>query len=277
MLNVADLPARRHARCAGLRIGWREAGAGTAPALVLLHGIGSTSTGWVEQLRALSRERRVIAWDAPGYADSEPLPQAAPAAGDYAQVLAALLDELGIAQACLVTNSLGTLMALALAALRPSQVCGLVLGAPTAGLKSMPSPQREQAESERIEKMRTLGPRALRAQEAERLVAPGTSEELLEFLRSTGDELTVDGYSQAARMLYSTDGVAAIARLEQPVHVICGSEDRITPPRDNALRLVDAARRATVESVERCGHMPHLEHPQRFNRAVERFAISLDR
>jgi pimeloyl-ACP methyl ester carboxylesterase len=273
--DAATLPLRRHAKCGGLRIGWRESGPGSAAALVLLHGIGTTSTGWFGQLRTLSAERRVIAWDAPGYADSEPLPNPAPAAADYAAVLAALLDELGIESACLVTNSLGTLMALALAALRPAQVRGLVLGAPTAGLGRLPQPQREKVAAQRIDAMRTLGPRALRAQEAERLVAPGTSEDVLEFLRSTGDELNVEGYAQAVRMLHGTDGLGMIGALEQPMHVICGTEDRITPPRDNALQLAACARRATFESIERCGHMPHLEHPLRFDQSVERFVRGL--
>jgi len=48
-------------------ISYREAGAG--PALVLLHGIGSSSASWLFQLESLAGYR-LIAWDAPGYGGS---------------------------------------------------------------------------------------------------------------------------------------------------------------------------------------------------------------
>ena len=51
-------------------IAYRETGAG--PALVLLHGIGSGSAGWLFQLETL-KGYRLIAWDAPGYGESENL------------------------------------------------------------------------------------------------------------------------------------------------------------------------------------------------------------
>ena len=123
------LPTLRHA--AG--IGYRESGRRDAPALVLLHGIGSTSAGWRLQYGPLGERYRVIAWDAPGYAGSEPLPSETPEAADYARALGGLLDALEIGSAYLVTNSWGTLIALAFANLFAQRVRAMVLGGPTAG------------------------------------------------------------------------------------------------------------------------------------------------
>ena len=50
---------------------YREAG--TGPALVCLHGIGAASAGWILQLESL-KSYRLIAWDAPGYGESDFLP-----------------------------------------------------------------------------------------------------------------------------------------------------------------------------------------------------------
>ena len=63
----------------------REAGNG--PVVVLLHGIGSGSGSWVHQIDRLSRNFRVIAWDAPGYGDSDPVPD-----GDVGEVVVTTLN-----------------------------------------------------------------------------------------------------------------------------------------------------------------------------------------
>src|SRR3954471_14601106 len=72
-------------------ISYRESGAG--PALVCLHGIGAASAGWILQLETL-KGYRLIAWDAPGYGESDFLPIAEPRPEDYAQALHEFLDRL---------------------------------------------------------------------------------------------------------------------------------------------------------------------------------------
>ena len=44
-------------------ITYRAAGDRRAPAIVLLHGMGSSSAGYRAQLAALSKNHRVIAWE----------------------------------------------------------------------------------------------------------------------------------------------------------------------------------------------------------------------
>ena len=51
---------------------WREAGDGAQVAL-FLHGLGGSRIAWEPQLRALSKVRRVVAWDCPGYGASQPV------------------------------------------------------------------------------------------------------------------------------------------------------------------------------------------------------------
>src|ERR671925_414817 len=86
---------------------------GEGEPLVLVHGIGSQWQGWTPVLDALAREREVIALDLPGFGaspglDRRPTPEALAAA------VGAFLDELDLADAHVVGNSLGGGIALEL-------------------------------------------------------------------------------------------------------------------------------------------------------------------
>jgi pimeloyl-ACP methyl ester carboxylesterase len=252
---------------------YRESGRPDAPALVLLHGIGSTSAGWRLQYAPLGEHLRVLAWDAPGYGGSQPLPGAAPAAEAYARALARLLDALGVRAALVGTNSWGTPTAVAFARLYPARVRALLLGGPAAGWGAAPRAEREQRLAARLEQVAALGMQKMREQDAPELVAPGTRAEVLAWIRGA-DGLHAAGYAQAARMLGAVDVAREIAAVACPVRVLCGTLDRRTPPETNAKRIAAAAPNATLQMVPDCGHLPHLEHPEVFNAAVLELARS---
>ena len=257
-------------------ISYRESGNPGLPPLVLLHGIGSTSAGWRLQFAPLGKRMRVIAWDAPGYGQSKPLAGEAPEPEAYARALAGLLDALGVKQALVGSNSWGTPTAITFARLYPARVSGLVLGGPTAAMGGLPATEREQRMKERIERIRSLGPEKMREQDAARLVAPGTRAEVLGWVRGSAG-LTVEGYVQAVRMMGRIDCVRDIAALDCPIIVVSGEKDIVTPPEANSKKLAAAAKRATLEMFPDCGHLPHLEFPERFNNAVLRAAALLSR
>ena len=248
-------------------ISFRESGRRDAPVLVLLHGIGSTSAAWRLQYGPLGEKFRVIGWDAPGYGGSRPLPDEAPGVEAYAQALARLLDAIGIGSAILGSNSWGTPTAVCFTRLHPQRVRALVLGGPTAGMGALSEEERAKRVAERIERITRLGSEKMRNEDAARLVAPGTRAEVLEWIRNAAG-LTVEGYSQAARMLGAADVVREIAQVTCPVTVVSGDKDIVTPPDANARRIVAAAPNATLETFAGCGHLPHLESPERFNQVV---------
>lgn len=265
------MPLPEVRRAAG--ISYRESGRRDAPALVLLHGIGSTSAGWRDQYAPLGERFRVVAWSAPGYHDSAPLPGEAPAASDYAAALARLLDALSVDEAALVTNSWGTLVALAFATLHTERARALVLGGPTAGSHGLSAAQRNELAAQRIARVRGLGLQAMRVQDAPRLVSGSAAQPVRHWVIHgvEGEAPTADGYCQAARMLYATDGVELIRPLAQPVLVVSGTEDVVTPPERNARLLAAAARSARFAAIEACGHLPHIEKPAAFNALVSDF------
>jgi pimeloyl-ACP methyl ester carboxylesterase len=114
----------------GVRLHVRDTGPRDAPAIVLLHGFGSSLLTWEPWAQALSTNYRVVRFDLPGFG----LTGADPT-GDYSDargltILGALLDKLGIARATLIGNSMGGKLAWMFAAEYAQRVNKLVLISP---------------------------------------------------------------------------------------------------------------------------------------------------
>src|SRR3982750_3224779 len=83
---------------AGYSIGYDEAGSGGALPIVFLHGVGSDKSVWHPQLRHFGAGRRAIAFDYPGYGDSDPAPSGT-TRDDYAAAIISAMRELGVDRA----------------------------------------------------------------------------------------------------------------------------------------------------------------------------------
>src|SRR6202521_4211723 len=94
----------RHIPLHGHQVGYPLAGEG--PAIVLLHGLTGSSTTWREVMPALATRYTVLAPDLMGHGESAK-PRGDYSLGAFAVWLRDLLDELGIARATVVGQSLG--------------------------------------------------------------------------------------------------------------------------------------------------------------------------
>ena len=114
----------------GVRLHVRDTGPPGAPAVILLHGFGSSLQTWDDWARGLEADHRVVRFDLPGFGLTGPDPS-----GDYAEsrslaVLLGLMDRLGIARAALIGNSMGGRIAWEFAASHPDRMTKLVLVSP---------------------------------------------------------------------------------------------------------------------------------------------------
>src|SRR4249919_3399847 len=89
---------------------------GSGETLVLVHGTGSQRQMWDPVLERLAAQRDVIALDLPGFGESPALSEPVVRPERYADAIAELLDELGVATAHVAGNSLGGGVALVLGA-----------------------------------------------------------------------------------------------------------------------------------------------------------------
>lgn len=119
---------RVHGRLRILRAG---DGQGTAVPALLIHGGGydHSAISWFHLFDALGSQRRVVAVDLPGFGGSI---QAQPVGGPtrMAEVIADVMDALGLGSAVVFGCSMGADVALHLALDRPALVAGLVLIGP---------------------------------------------------------------------------------------------------------------------------------------------------
>src|SRR3954454_18741637 len=97
----------------GLSIGFVEAGGGDETPIVFLHGVGSDKSVWHPQLDHFGSTRRALAFDYPGYGDSDPAP-AGTTRDDYAAAVLEAMTALGIYRAHLCGLSLGGVIAIAM-------------------------------------------------------------------------------------------------------------------------------------------------------------------
>src|SRR5438045_2625531 len=179
--------------------------AGRGPPLVLLHGIGSAAASFRYQLEALSVRFRVVAWDAPGYGASTPLPIEHPGTSDYAAALDAWLGALGIERCHLVGQSLGTLIAARFAAEQPRRVLRLTLASIARGHGGLPPPERQRLLAQRLDDLTELGPHGIAAKRGPRLLGPEATETTRRTVIEIMARIPAEGYAQAACMLSTGD------------------------------------------------------------------------
>jgi pimeloyl-ACP methyl ester carboxylesterase len=204
--------------------------AGAVP-MVLLHGIGSNAASFEPLMAALDGSYPTLAWDAPGYGQSQPLAVEWPDASDYAAVLNRLLDHLQIGRCIVVGHSLGNLVAGRYACQAAKRVAALVLICPAIGYGAKKGAPLPPAVVARLEELDRLGAEKFAAKRAPGLVAnPSGQPEVLSAVAAAMAAVRRPGYDQAARMLAGGRLIDDARRIEVPAAVITAAEDRITPP-----------------------------------------------
>lgn len=260
------------ARASSVGISYLSAGSGGVP-LVMAHGIGSNALSFAPVIERLAGERRVVAWDAPGYGQSEPLAGDLPQADDYATALAGLIDRLRLGKVDLLGHSLGAIVAGRLAAREPARIGRLILSSPALGYGTRPGEPLAAAAAARLDGMLSEGAARFAETRGPRLVHARDNAVLVEAVVKAMAEVRMPGYGHASRMLSMADLMAEAPRIAVPTLVMVGADDEITTPA-NCRRLFDALAAARpdlghrFELVPAAGHAVAQEQPEAVARLV---------
>ncbi|HPL63201.1 MAG: alpha/beta fold hydrolase [Syntrophales bacterium] len=264
-----------YVRAAGVKLRYWSAGL-QGPPLVLIHGLGASAEIWKENISALSRSFRVFAPDLPGFGRSEK-PDA-----EYSPrfLLDSVLDFMaaaGLERASLAGLSLGGGIALMCAIKHPEKVDKLVLVG-SAGLGA------EVGLPLRLAALLFPGgfpkiPRTVLARFMKRLVYDPSAvtgelvDTYVEYLSDPGCRtacsrvLSATVTFRGARPEVLNPILEKLDAVRRPTLIIWGRQDRVLPLR-HALAAADRIPAVRLQIFENCGHMPNIEHPADFNRAV---------
>src|SRR6188508_3651909 len=116
----------RRGAIGAMGIAYRVDGPDDAPAIVFINSLGTDHRLWDAQVPAFVRDRRVVRFDFCGHGASD-LPRGPVSISSFGDDLIALLDHLGLERADVCGCSLGSMIALWLAAERPARIARAVL------------------------------------------------------------------------------------------------------------------------------------------------------
>lgn len=255
-----------HLDLRGSRLHYRVAGQG--PAVLLLHGWALDGRLWTPQWKTLTRHHRVVVVDRRGFGQST----GQPSIEREVQDLRVLCRRLGIRRPAVVGMSQATRVALRLAASRSLGVSRLVLDGP-------PEPPRDAAnrgvEDPPLSQYRALvaesGMQAFRrawgAHPLLQLHGAGRQQRQLLARMSRGYR----GKDLQGRRDTSTRSSTVVPeRIRQPVLLLGGAED--LPYRlEAATTLARQLPKAVTQRIAGAGHLPNLDNPHRYLRALEAF------
>jgi len=248
---------------AGLHYHLHEGGGLDRPPLVLLHGEGGDHLSWPAEVRRLP-ETRVYTLDLPGHGKTAGHGRQSIEA--YARSVADFMREAGLAKAVFAGHSMGGAVALTLALDYPQKVCGLELVAcgprlpvGSAVLENAVNPSTFPLALKLLQQacLTSQSPPPQAEAAFKRMAA---SRQTLLY----GDLLACDRYDVSARL--EAIGVPTLA--------VCGTDDKLTPPRFSeslATRIPGAA----LQTVDGAGHLLMQEQPRRLAKLTSVFLLTI--
>jgi pimeloyl-ACP methyl ester carboxylesterase len=268
-------------RLHGHEVAYRLAGDG--PAILLIHGITSSSETWRSVLGLLAERHTVLAPDLIGHGQSAK-PRGDYSMGAYASGLRDLLVALEIESATFVGHSLGGGVAMQMAYQFPERCERLVLVS-SGGLGPEVSPLLRAATlpgSELVIPLLTKAGVLSAGRGVNGLIGrlglrPGTDlQEIARGWASLADADAMGAFVQTLRASIDPGGQRVDARdrlylaSEGPTLIVWGGRDRIIPQRHGreAHSLIDGSR---FEVFPSAGHFPHLDEPVRFAALLREF------
>lgn len=249
----------------GARLHLRDTGPREAPAIILLHGLGSSLHTWQGWAEGLDDRFRVIRLDLPGHG----LTGADPS-GDYStdrsiELLNGLMNALDLERAAFVGNSMGGRLAWTFAARHPDRVWALVLVSPD-GFESPGYAYHAEPEvPAMVGLMRHTLPAFMLRPNVEVAYADKTALSDAEFARYH-DMMRAPGTRGALvelmRQVRLVPPEPLLAQIEAPTLLVWGEKDAMIPVANaqDYLAAMDGAALATFPDL---GHVPHEEAPER--------------
>ena len=260
----------------GLKVHYKDTGPKGAPALLLLHGFGSSLQAWDDWSLKLDQKYRVIRLDLPGFG----LTGASPG-HDYSEekdlaILTHFANKLGLEKFSVIGHSMGGKMAWTLAASQPERVQALVLMAPDG------FPEAKDIGTKPYEVPAVTGlikyflPKYLVRKSIEPAFAEADAlsdsrvNRYYDMLRAPGVRAAI--LERSNQTIY-TDPVPRLKAIKAPTLLIWGEQDQMIPS-TNAKSYASVLSNSTTVLVPKLCHLLQEEQPEKGLTAVMQFLDS---
>ncbi|WP_353641044.1 alpha/beta hydrolase [Mesorhizobium sp. WSM2239] len=276
-------PAGKFVEIDGNRLHYVEAGEGRP--ILFLHGLGAQLHQFRQPLfAALSPGYRLIAVDRPGSGYSTRAPGATGGLNEQAEVIARLVQALGLEKPLVVGHSLGGAVALALALKHPDLISGLALLSPlTHAYETVPpafQPLYIRSPLKRMIIAHTI------AVPAAQKYAPQTLAFIFGPQSAPADYMTEGGGMIGLRPSHfyatCTDFVAMgedlreiqkrYGEIKMPAGLMFGTADQVLDPETQGLSMRGRIDGLEIEIIEGMGHMPQYAETERVTAFIGRMA-----
>jgi pimeloyl-ACP methyl ester carboxylesterase len=238
---------------------YHKLGDSNARTVLILHGWGDSSAGWLPLAKQLAQNYQVIALDLPGFGKTD-TPTTVWGLDDYAHFVAAFVAKIDVRLDVLIGHSNGGAIAIRGLSHNILQAERLVLLA-SAGVRS------EYKGRKKALRMITKAGKMLASP------LPATVKHNLRrklYTTVGSDMLVAEHLQETFKKVVSDDVQDDAATLQIPTLLIYGENDVSTPPNFGRL-LHERIQDSTLEIIGQAEHFLHIDQPKRVQALIEDF------
>jgi len=230
--------------------------------LIFIHGSGGDHKNWEDQYKHLDKDFNILAVDLPGHGRSE-------GKGEqevirYVEWVKKLIEALKLEKPVMIGHSLGAAISLTTAIHHGSMLSGII---PVGGGVRMPVNETilDGIRKDITPIISLVIKFSITKENRERLAGF-----LAEGLSAADPEVMYGDFLSCDRL----DIAEAIAGIRIPTLIICGEEDKMTPPALSQF-MQDHIPGARLALIPKAGHFVMMENAADFNKAVREFVQAL--
>ena len=232
------------------------------PTLVMMHGAGGRAQIWQNQILLLDETINVLALDLPGHGTTEG--EGRSHISEYAQWLTDILKRIFDHPIFLLGHSMGGAIVQEVAITSPHILEGIILVSTGARLKVAPM-FLDGLLNNFEEILETLIRYAYSSGTDESVI-----EEGLKMMKAPGSSVVYNDFLACDRF----DRRKALSQIHHPCLVLCGSEDKLTPPKLSEA-LKEGIEGSVLKLLPQAGHTVMIERYREMNRAVQDFVLGI--
>lgn len=243
---------------------WHEMGEGDETVL-FLHPIVGTSVYWEPTMHRLAADFRCLAWDAPGYRETDPVQP--PLAASVTESLISFLNVASIERCHVVGLSLGAMFALHAVSEHPDRFDKMVLADTSAAFGIDPDEWLD----DWLGDLRSGRPLTQVVDESITAISAKQPDPALQArIVASFSEVSNDAFETASRCIAEHDVSDRLANITNETLVLVGEYDGETPP-DYGRAIADGIPNATFHQMPGVGHLTSIEAPEAFADLVRSF------